>query len=120
MISGSVLGTCLIPIMIGGFSDGPSKAALSAGVVMALVAFVVSPVPGGHLGHIATQGTFEAALIQALAVIPAMMALGLVGYGVRYGLGRLWAARVEPSVAHEGRSGPERAQAHAYSGRRDA
>jgi hypothetical protein len=84
MILELVLVLCMIPMMIGGLSGSPSKAALYAGVVMALVAVIVLPA-----GQIATESKFETATIQALAVIPAAMALGLIGHAMRWGLGRM-------------------------------
>jgi protein-S-isoprenylcysteine O-methyltransferase Ste14 len=89
-----VLILCVMPMMVGGFSNRPSKAASYAGVAMALLAFVVFPVPGRQPGPMET--TFEGLIIQALAVIPVAMALGLIGYGMRRAFGSKWAT--EPNT----------------------
>jgi hypothetical protein len=94
MIIELVLVLCVMPMMIGGVSNRPSKAASHAGVAMALLAFVVFPVPDRQPGPMET--TFEGVIIQALAVIPVAMALGLIGYGVRRTFGSKWAT--EPST----------------------
>lgn len=99
MVSGFVLWTCVIPMVIGGSSDKPTKAALFAGVVMALVAFAALTVPDAQLGRIATQSQFETATIQTLAVMPVMMVFGLIGYGLRRGLDRIRAGKAEQFTA---------------------
>ena len=81
---------CVIPMVLGGLSGSPPQAALFAGVVMGLASYVVAPVLGVQPGHLAPQDIFATALIQALAIVPAMMALGLIGYGLRCRLGRMW------------------------------
>jgi len=86
-----LVGACVVPMMIGGFSGSPSKAALGAGVVMCLVVFIAYAVLG-HLGYLATQGeSLGKTMIRALAVMPGMMVLGVIGYGVRWEFRRLLA-----------------------------
>jgi hypothetical protein len=87
MIFELALVLCTIPMMIGGLSGSPSKAALYAGVVMALVVVIVLPA-----SQVVTESKFESATIQALAVIPAAMVLGLIGQAMRWGLGRMRSA----------------------------
>jgi hypothetical protein len=84
-----VLLACGVAVIVGALSRSPAKAALFSSLALALIAFAASLAPGGPIIGIETQPSFEAALIQALAVMPAAMVLGLVGHGVRWGLGRL-------------------------------
>jgi hypothetical protein len=80
---------CGVAVMVGALSRSAAKAALFSSLMLALIAFAASLAPGGPIGSMETQPSLEAALIQALAVMPAAMILGLTGHGVRWGLGRL-------------------------------
>jgi hypothetical protein len=88
-----LVGACVVPMMIGGFSSSLAKAALAAAVVMCPVVLVAYAVLG-HLGYLATQDeSLEATIIRALSVMPGMMVIGALGYGVRLGFRRLLAGR---------------------------
>ena len=80
---------CAVPMVIGGLSGSPSKAALGAAVLMPLVVFVAYA-GLGHLEYLPTVGeSFEETMILGLAVIPGVMVLGVIGYGVRCAFRRL-------------------------------
>jgi len=89
MVLEFALVACGIAVMIGLLSRSPSKAALFSGLVLALIALAALLAPSSPIEGIEKQSSIEAAMIQALAVMPAAMVLGLVGHGVRCGLGRL-------------------------------
>ena len=80
-------------MLIGGLSGSPSKAALGAAALTCSVGFVTY---AGlvHLGYLATPGeSIEKTMMLFLAVIPGVMVLGVIGYGVRCALRRLLARR---------------------------
>ena len=91
-----LVGACVAPMIIGALRGSLTSAALGAGVVMCLVVFVAYPVLG-HLGYLAMQGeSFGRTVLRALAVIPGMMVLGAIGYGVRMGFRRMLAKNSAP------------------------
>jgi hypothetical protein len=99
-----LLATCVAPMIIGALSSSLPKAALGAGVVMCLVALVAFAV-FGRLGYLPIQdASFGRSVLRALAVIPGMMSLGVIGYGFARGLQRLLAARKAkaPRLAQRG------------------
>jgi hypothetical protein len=89
MVFEFALVACLLAVTIGALSNSASKAALYSGLGTAFVAFSASLVPSILIRSIETEAPLEGAMIQALAVMPAAMAVGLVGHGMRWGLGRL-------------------------------
>ena len=100
----------MLPMVIGGFSGSPTRAALYAGVVMAVLTFVAARVSGGL---IPTRVVF------ALALMPPMMALGLIGHGVRCVFRRIRAPEEKRSVSARGGIAP-RAREGARNSRRRA
>jgi hypothetical protein len=93
MVFGFALVACGVAVIIGALSRSFPKAALYSGLALALIAFAGSLTTIILLRSLEAEIPLEAAAIQALAVIPAAMALGVIGRGVRYGLGRLMPKR---------------------------
>ena len=91
-----LVAASVMPIIIGAFSRSLPKAALGAAFVMALAVFVAYAVPR-YLGNLAPQGeSLETTIMRAVAVMPAMMFFGAIGYGVRLGFRRMLAKSSAP------------------------
>ena len=76
---------CVVPMVIGCLSGSPTKAALSAAILMCSLVFIA-----GNLHYLpVSDDSIEKITMLSLAFIPGTMILGLIGYSARCVLRRL-------------------------------